>query len=316
MKQNLFNKLWLRVGMIVAIMTTALSGTAWAEDVVVTLDNIGAGLTSTANTTAATTSITATGTTDSYTLNYYQCKKQGSAMFMTKSVYPYISNKTAMPGNIKSVEVFINSGASGKTTYDCAFSTTELNTATSGVGAQNITGGKSHTFTNSSAQGKYFCITLGNANNGQVLKLVVTCEKEGGTPTPSISAENVDVAYNATSGAIEYTINNSVEGGEVSAAVASGDWLTLGTVGATVPFTCSANNTMAARTATVTLTYTYGSNQTTTKNVTVTQAADPNAVNNISDITAAGTYTVRGTIVAKGQRGFIVGDSIGRWSIV
>ena len=33
MKQNLFNKLWLRVGMIVAIMTTALSGTAWAEEV-------------------------------------------------------------------------------------------------------------------------------------------------------------------------------------------------------------------------------------------------------------------------------------------
>ncbi len=31
MKQNLFNKLWLRVGMIVAIMTTALSGTAWAQ---------------------------------------------------------------------------------------------------------------------------------------------------------------------------------------------------------------------------------------------------------------------------------------------
>lgn len=31
MKQNLLNKLWLRVGMIVAIMTTALSGTVWAE---------------------------------------------------------------------------------------------------------------------------------------------------------------------------------------------------------------------------------------------------------------------------------------------
>ena len=31
MKQNLFNKLWLRVGMIVAIMTTALSGTVWAD---------------------------------------------------------------------------------------------------------------------------------------------------------------------------------------------------------------------------------------------------------------------------------------------
>ncbi len=31
MKQKLLNKLWLRVGMIVAIMTTALSGTVWAE---------------------------------------------------------------------------------------------------------------------------------------------------------------------------------------------------------------------------------------------------------------------------------------------
>ena len=31
MKQKLLNKLWLRVGMIVAIMTTALSGTAWAD---------------------------------------------------------------------------------------------------------------------------------------------------------------------------------------------------------------------------------------------------------------------------------------------
>jgi uncharacterized repeat protein (TIGR02543 family) len=31
MKKNLFNKFWLRVGMLVAVMTTALSGTAWAE---------------------------------------------------------------------------------------------------------------------------------------------------------------------------------------------------------------------------------------------------------------------------------------------
>ena len=34
MKHKLLNKLWLRVGMIVAVMTTALAGTAWAEDVV------------------------------------------------------------------------------------------------------------------------------------------------------------------------------------------------------------------------------------------------------------------------------------------
>ena len=36
MKQNLLNKLWLRVCMIVAVMTTALAGTAWAESVTLT----------------------------------------------------------------------------------------------------------------------------------------------------------------------------------------------------------------------------------------------------------------------------------------
>ncbi len=173
------------------LMAVLNIGQMWATDVVVTLNNIGAGLGSSANTTAATTNITATGTTDSYTMNYYQCKKQGNAMFMTKSVNAYISNKTAMPGNIKSVEVFINHGASGKTTYDCAFSTTEVTNAISGIGAENITEDNSNVFsnmtgTNINIAGKYFCVTLGNANNGQVLKLVITCEG-GGSSNPTLS---------------------------------------------------------------------------------------------------------------------------------
>ena len=40
MKKNLFNKFWLRVGMLVAVMTTALSGTAWAEDVTFNFSNL------------------------------------------------------------------------------------------------------------------------------------------------------------------------------------------------------------------------------------------------------------------------------------
>ena len=167
-----------------ALMLCFLLGSlnVWGADVIVTLDNIGTSLTSTANTTASTADIIATGTEDEYTLNYYQCKKQGSAMFMTKSVNPYISNKTPMPGNIKSVEVFINSGASGKTTYNCAFSATECNAANAatGVGAVKITGGNSNTF-EADVEGKYFLITLGNANNGQVLKLVITCDGESGS---------------------------------------------------------------------------------------------------------------------------------------
>ena len=131
-------------------------------------------------------------------------------------------------------------------------------------------------------------------------------------PPPSISADNVEIAYNATAGSIAYSIDNSVEGGVVSAAVTEGDWLTLGNGTASpIAFTCSAYAGIAPRTATVVLTYTYNTNLKVTKAVTVTQAADPNAVNSISDITASGDYTVKGTIVAKSQRGFIVGDGTG-----
>lgn len=196
------------------------SFTAMSQDIVVTLDNIGAGLGSTANTTEATTDITATGTTDVYTLNYLQCKKQGNAMLMTKSVSPYISNHTAMPGKIKSVEVFINSGASGKTTYDCAFSTTECHSAVSGIGAVNITGGNSHTFSNLTGgvinvQGEYFCITLGNANNGQVLNLVITCENSSSTAVATTTT--ID-----DTGITNTDIKDGIDAGSLSASVTYG----------------------------------------------------------------------------------------------
>ena len=135
--------------------------------------------------------------------------------------------------------------------------------------------------------------------------ITVTYSSSGSTTDPSIEADDVDIAYDATSGSIAYTINNPKS--ETLSATTTSDWLTLGTVGASpITFTCSANSGKTARTATVTLTY-----GTARKNVIVTQAANPNAVDNISDITAAGTYAVQGTIVAKSQRGFIVGDGTG-----
>ncbi|MBR1716535.1 MAG: Ig-like domain-containing protein [Paludibacteraceae bacterium] len=53
----------------------------------------------------------------------------------------------------------------------------------------NITGGNSNTF-KADVEGKYFLITLGNANNGQVLKLVITCEGSS-SPEPGVSVEQV-----------------------------------------------------------------------------------------------------------------------------
>lgn len=131
------------------------------------------------------------------------------------------------------------------------------------------------------------------------------------TTNPTITASDVNIAYNATTGSIDYTINNAVSGGTLTASTES-DWLILGEVSnASVHFTCSQNEAVAARTATVTLTYTYTERGTVTKNVAVTQAGNPNVVNNISDINTTGTYAVQGTIVAMNSRGFVVGDGTG-----
>ena len=151
-----------------------------------------------------------------------------------------------------------------------------------------------------------FDCASGSSNGLVTVSKVEYYINEGGSATdPSIEADNVDIAYDATSGSIAYTIKNPTS--ETLSATTTSDWLTLGTVGASpITFTCSANSGKTARTATVTLTY-----GTARKNVIVTQAANPNAVDNISDITAAGIYAVQGTIVAKSQRGFVVGDGTG-----
>lgn len=128
----------------------------------------------------------------------------------------------------------------------------------------------------------------------------------GGTVTPSITAANVDLVYNATNGSIAYTINNEPDpAGTLTAAVTDGDWLTLGQ-GTTSPisFTCSANVLAADRTATVTLTYTY-SEGSVTANVTVTQAGNPNVTPTIAEVRAQGT----GTVVTKGFVTSITGSN-------
>ncbi len=96
-----------------------------------------------------------------------------------------------------------------------------------------------------------------------------------GVQTPHISANAVDLTYDATSGSIAFTVTNAVEGGVMSAST-DANWLTLGqeTV-SPISFTCTANDASTERTATVTLTYTYNTNETVTKDVTITQAAAP-----------------------------------------
>ena len=108
---------------------------------------------------------------------------------------------------------------------------------------------------------------------------------------PTLSASDVELEYNATSGSIVYTLENTT-GGTMSAETTA-DWLTIGTAGVTIPFTCDANSTASERTATVTLTYSLTSGGTLTSTVTVTQAANPNAVSTIAEVRSQGTGSVQ-----------------------
>lgn len=114
------------------------------------------------------------------------------------------------------------------------------------------------------------------SSNTQIKSFTVTYEAVG--DDPSIAANNVNIGCNATNGSIAYTINNApTPAGALTAAIKGEPSIASFALGAvtanTVPFTCAANSTASARTATVTLTYTYGSSQTVTKDVTITQAA-------------------------------------------
>ena len=138
-------------------------------------------------------------------------------------------------------------------------------------------------------------VTFTGAGTNKWDKITITYTSSGSNP--SISADNVGIAYNATAGSISYTINNAVTGGALTAAKTSdSDWLTVGAVSASaVAFTTSVN-TGAARTATVRLTYTYDTDKIVTKDVAITQSK------------AIGTYALA-TSITSGKHYIIVGKN-------
>ena len=113
-----------------------------------------------------------------------------------------------------------------------------------------------------------------------VYRLVVD---SGGGSTPSITASNVPMGCNAQGTSIHYEIDNYVAGTMTAATEAT--WITnlqadpdfeypnMGSI----EVTTTINESVSPRSATVTLTYTYNTDQTVTKDVTVTQSGNPNA---------------------------------------
>lgn len=205
---------------------------------------------------------------------------------------------TASGGKVKKITVNWNSGTtSGRTLNvygkNTAYSAASdlYNSSKQGTLLGTIVCGTSTELT---VTGDYEYIGFRSASGAMYLTEVkITWETGGGSSdTPSISAGNVNINYDATGGNIAYTLNNEVSGGSVSAEVTSGsDWLTLGAGTASpISFTCTANATATVRTAIVTLTYTYNT-EAVTKDVTVTQAAAPVIYSTIPDLFNAATST-------------------------
>ena len=96
MKQNLFNKVWLRIGIIVAVMTTTFAGTAWAQEAYRTIDF--ANCQRSGHATNSGTTWTATNTSENFKVtlvnfnnsennssywNYIACGRRGNAVVAT-----------------------------------------------------------------------------------------------------------------------------------------------------------------------------------------------------------------------------------------
>lgn len=154
----------------------------------------------------------------------------------------------------------------------------------SGDGSNTITTDNG-TYSNNKWTGSANSVTFtvgGSSGHRRIASVAVTYQSDGS----AILANNVNINYDATSGAIVYSINNPTTGTNLTAETEA-SWLTLGTVTAeSVPFTCEVNTVEEARTATVTLTY--GS---VTADVTVTQAGKPATITTIPDLFAAATST-------------------------
>lgn len=131
--------------------------------------------------------------------------------------------------------------------------------------------------------------TSNNNSSDYNFYLDIFVEGSSSVVVPAISTENVSLAYDAVSGSIAYTINNEPDPAGTMTASTTSDWLTISNG---TNFTCSANTAATERAAIVTLTYTYGDNETVTKDVTVTQAGNPNVVMTIAEVRAQGTGDV------------------------
>lgn len=225
-------------------------------------------------TTEGTTSFTASG-------SYYQV---GSANKPATS----ITFTTTLSAEVKFTNFSANFGG-----FNGTAGTVTLKVGETTVGTGSLNGSNDITVENlSSAMGTTLTVTVTGISKG-VKCYSISYAYETGTPHPIIDATvGSALAYGATSGSIVYEIRN-YEAGTMTATT-DADWISdftyeqeeeMGEVGFTVT-----PNSGAARSANVTLTYTYGDGQTVTAVVVVEQLAFPVSSITVTPATVNATF--------------------------
>ncbi len=225
--------------------------------------------------------------------------------------------------DVEKIVVTGREGASGSVIQNIFVGNTAVSTATTGATSTNtyiIADGYE-------TAGTVYTLKVTSNHNTQITKIEVFA-KDSSAPSFTISNNN-EIAYDATSGSFNFTVNNEVTGGTVAVSE-NVDWISNAAVsGNSVTFTTTIN-TATSRSGVITLTYTYGNNETVTKEVTVTQAAAPVIYTTIPDIFAAATTTAtdvnvtfnnwvvsgvstngKNVFVTDGTNGFVIFDSNG-----
>ena len=221
--------------------------------------------------------------------------KMNTGYFMMGKSGAYINFPTySQP--VSKIVVTGNSGASTSVKMNIFVGQTAVSTETTGA-----TGTNSYEISSDyQAAGTQYTLKVTSSHNTQITKIEIYYANSS---TPSIDADDVLVAYDATSGEIAYTITNPVDGVSLSATTTA-DWISNIVVDATnsqVTFNTTVNEGSVDRTGTITLTY----EGATSKEVTVTQSYfvvdyatlpfsfDGSDITNITGLTASGlsSYT-------------------------
>lgn len=228
--------------------------------------------------------------------------KNGGLQFSNNNYNSYtcLAIPLSLTANNK-VTVTITLPAEGKIKYGWA-SGSLPSTPSAPSGTAYSTSSTTNTLEYTPASAGNYVLYLGrNGDNAAGAKVVSSILITQVSSVPSITASNVNIAADATSGEISYTLDN-LEGGTLSAGTAA-DWISSFTYPAgKVAFVTTANNTGSARSATVTLTYTKDASTLASKNVTVTQAKPIEYIDYDLLNLASDTMVIGGTYIFYGEK--------------